>query len=319
MIILDGGLGRQLAAIGAPFRQPEWSALALMEAPQYVRDVHDSFIAAGADVITTNSYAIVPFHIGADRFDALAPQLLTLSGTLAQAAATAADHQVKVAASIPPMFGSYEPDKFDPQAGQQMMQLFQRYLAPSADIFLAETLGSVLEARIFLDCFADCAADLWLSVTLEDVKPEPDTPRLRSGEPLTALLDIVATMRLDGLLFNCSQPEVMLDAVTCVSEFRTRQPSRPSGLGLQIGVYANAFPLMDDDYEHANSSLHQIRHDITPQNYAEFAVQWAAAGADIIGGCCGISPDHIRALTATLKGDQGAQLSTPTFAQQASI
>jgi len=48
MLILDGGLGRQLAAMGAPFRQPEWSALALMEAPQYVRDAHDAFIIAGA-------------------------------------------------------------------------------------------------------------------------------------------------------------------------------------------------------------------------------------------------------------------------------
>ncbi|ADE40599.1 homocysteine S-methyltransferase family protein [Candidatus Puniceispirillum marinum] len=317
MIILDGGLGRQLAAVGAPFRQPEWSALALMEAPQYVRDVHDSFIAAGADVITTNSYAIVPFHIGQDRFDELAPQLLTLSGTLAQAAAEAADRQVKVAASIPPMFGSYEPDKFDPQTGQQMMQLFQRHLAPSADIFLAETLGSVIEAKIFLESFVDCAADLWLSVTLEDVKPVPGAPRLRSGEPLSALLDVIASKRLDGLLFNCSQPEVMHDAVTCVSEFRARQPSRPAGMGLQIGVYANAFPLMNDDYEHANSTLHQIRHDITPQNYAKYAVQWAAAGADIIGGCCGISPEHIEILAAALKNNQAAQLSSSTFARQA--
>ena len=42
MIILDGGLGRHLASMGAPFRQPEWSALALMEAPQMVRDAHDA-------------------------------------------------------------------------------------------------------------------------------------------------------------------------------------------------------------------------------------------------------------------------------------
>ncbi|MDB2391146.1 homocysteine S-methyltransferase family protein [Alphaproteobacteria bacterium] len=306
MIILDGGLGRQLAAIGAPFRQPEWSALALMEAPQFVRDVHDAFIEAGADVISTNSYAIVPFHIGEDRYNELAPQLLTLSGTLAQAAAEAADHPVRVAASIPPMFGSYEPEKFDPETGQQMMQLFQKHLAPYADIFLAETLGSVIEAKTFLDCFVDCAADLWLSVTLEDVDAEPGKPRLRSGEPLSALLDMVATMRLDGLLFNCSQPEVMLDAVTSVADFRARQSSRKMGLGLQIGVYANAFPLMNDDYDHANATLHTIRQDITPQRYAEYAAQWAAAGADIIGGCCGISPDHIATLSATLKAGQNS-------------
>ena len=50
MIILDGGLGRELQAMGAPFRQPEWSALALMEGPEYVRAAHDAFLLAGADI-----------------------------------------------------------------------------------------------------------------------------------------------------------------------------------------------------------------------------------------------------------------------------
>ena len=79
MIILDGGLGRELQAMGAPFRQPEWSALALMEGPDYVRAAHDAFLQAGADIVTTNSYAIVPFHIGADVFAARASALLRLS------------------------------------------------------------------------------------------------------------------------------------------------------------------------------------------------------------------------------------------------
>jgi S-methylmethionine-dependent homocysteine/selenocysteine methylase len=70
LVILDGGTGRELARRGAPFRQPEWSALALMEAPDFVSAVHQSYVEAGADVITTNSYALVPFHIGADRFAA---------------------------------------------------------------------------------------------------------------------------------------------------------------------------------------------------------------------------------------------------------
>ena len=87
MIILDGGLGRELQAMGAPFRQPEWSALALMEGPDYVRAAHDAFLQAGADIVTTNSYAIVPFHIGADVFAARASALLRLSGELARAAA----------------------------------------------------------------------------------------------------------------------------------------------------------------------------------------------------------------------------------------
>ena len=84
VIILDGGLGRQLSENGAPFRQPEWSALALMEAPHTVREVHDQFIAAGADVITTNTYAIVPFHIGEDRYEDQGGALLELAAKLAR-------------------------------------------------------------------------------------------------------------------------------------------------------------------------------------------------------------------------------------------
>ncbi len=68
--LLDGGMGRELERMGAPFRQPEWSALPLIEGPDYVRRAHAAFIAAGAQVITTNSYAVVPFHLGAERFAA---------------------------------------------------------------------------------------------------------------------------------------------------------------------------------------------------------------------------------------------------------
>ena len=53
--LLDGGMGRELQRIGAPFRQPEWSALALIEAPEFVLQAHQAFIEAGARIITTNS------------------------------------------------------------------------------------------------------------------------------------------------------------------------------------------------------------------------------------------------------------------------
>ena len=67
-----------------------------------------------------------------------------------------------------------------------------------------------------------------------------------------------------------------------------------------IGVYANAFPLADDEYEGANATLHQLRQDITPEAYADYAERWAIAGAGIIGGCCGISPLHINCLKERL-------------------
>ncbi|WP_367249008.1 homocysteine S-methyltransferase family protein, partial [Pseudomonas sp. SB113] len=57
--ILDGGMSRELQRLGAELRQPEWSALALIDSPDIVRQVHQEFIEAGSDVVTTNSYALV--------------------------------------------------------------------------------------------------------------------------------------------------------------------------------------------------------------------------------------------------------------------
>jgi S-methylmethionine-dependent homocysteine/selenocysteine methylase len=290
MIILDGGLGRELEAMGAPFRQPEWSALALMEGPEYVRAAHDAFLQAGADIVTTNSYAIVPFHIGADVFKARASELLRLSGELARAAADDAGRQVRVAASVPPMFGSYQPEKFNPHVAADMMRLFRDELADYADLFLGETFGSVAEAELFLTEFQPIGRPVWLSVTLEDVEVKVGQSRLRSGEPLGDVLDLCRTRSPDALLFNCSQPEVMEDAIAAAYASATAD-----NLSL-IGVYANAFPLADDKYEGANATLHQLRQDITPDAYADYAERWVAAGARIIGGCCGISPLHIKCL-----------------------
>lgn len=84
LTILDGGMGRELLRIGAPFRQPEWSALALMDGPEWVVQAHHNFVEAGAQVITTNSYACVPFHIGQERFETNGHQLVALAGQLAR-------------------------------------------------------------------------------------------------------------------------------------------------------------------------------------------------------------------------------------------
>ena len=83
-IILDGGMGRELQRMGAPFQQPEWSAQALIEAPHFISQVHRSFINAGAEIITTNAYALVPFHLGEKRFYEQGPDLIRLAARLAR-------------------------------------------------------------------------------------------------------------------------------------------------------------------------------------------------------------------------------------------
>ncbi len=299
LVILDGGTGRELARSGAPFRQPEWSALALIEGPQFVSAVHRAYVEAGADVITTNSYAIVPFHIGAERFAAEGDRLAALAGRLAREVADASSHIVRVAGSLPPVCGSYRPDLVDLDRARPVLEVLIGALAPYIDHWLAETLSSLVEARLCATLTAPTNKALWLSFTLDD-EAASDDPVLRSGESVTEAARLAQEVGAAALLFNCSQPEVMEAAVHSARAQIGAQSS------IRIGVYANAFPPMAADAE-ANSAFCPIREDLTPEGYGRFAAAWRAAGASVLGGCCGIGPEHIANLRESARNGSAIQ------------
>jgi S-methylmethionine-dependent homocysteine/selenocysteine methylase len=294
VILLDGGTGRELKRMGAPFAQPEWSALALIQAPDFVSRVHDAYVAAGADVITTNSYAVVPFHIGPERFAEQGEALAYLAGRLARRSADGAGRPVAVAASLPPACGSYRPDLFEARAARPILEALIAGLAPWADRWLAETLSAIEEAELARAALGRDPRPLWLSFTLDDGPGRGGAPRLRSGQSVGDA--VAAALRLDAqaVLFNCSQPEVMAAAVDAARARLDRE-----GADLPIGVYANAFPPQRPDAA-ANESLLDIRADLTPEGYLGFARTWRARGARILGGCCGIGPEHIAAIRVAL-------------------
>jgi S-methylmethionine-dependent homocysteine/selenocysteine methylase len=288
--ILDGGISRELQRLGAPFRQPEWSALALIETPDLVGAAHDLFAVAGAQVITTNSYAIVPFHIGQERFESDSARLTALCGELARRVAD--QRGVMVAASLPPVLGSYRPDLFDADGARSILDVLITGLSPYADIWLAETLSTLAEARLIAVILANDARPLWLSFTLKDASDEP-LATLRSGESVEAAVDLAKSVGAKALLFNCSKPEVMDAAV------RTAKTAL-EGTDIAIGVYANGFGDEDDGVA-ANETIRAIRPDLDPPRYVAWARTWVESGATIVGGCCGIGPDHIAALAKALK------------------
>jgi S-methylmethionine-dependent homocysteine/selenocysteine methylase len=292
--ILDGGMGRELKRMGAPFRQPEWSALALIEAPDFVRRAHEAFIAAGAEMITTNSYALVPFHIGEARFAAEGEALADLSGRLAREAAAQAGHRVTVAGSLPPLFGSYRPDLFDAERAPDLLQPLIRGLSPHVDLWLAETQGSIAEVQAVAAALAGDNRPLWVSYTLRDEEPG-EAPVLRSGEAVGEACRVAQRLGAQALLFNCSQPEVIGPALS-----EARQALAADFLPL--GAYANAFPPMRKNHE-ANATLSGLREDLDPKGYLGFARDWVERGATLVGGCCGIGPEHIAELQRSLAGE----------------
>ena len=288
-IILDGGMGRELQRIGAPFQQPEWSAQALIEKPDSISQVHQNFIDAGAEIITTNTYALVPFHIGEQRFQKLGNELIKLASKLAR---DCADKQanVLVAGCIPPVLGSYRPDLFNIEQAKPLIEALIVNQEENIDFWLAETISSISEARLIKDRTSSTEKATWVAFTIND--EISDLPTLRSGESVYDAVMEIAGNNVSAILFNCSRIEAMEAALQIAHKALLQLNLLEQ---VKLGVYANNFPPIGNLHE-ANNALSSVRKDITAEKYSEFALRWIDAGASIIGGCCGISPQHIQKL-----------------------
>jgi S-methylmethionine-dependent homocysteine/selenocysteine methylase len=296
--ILDGGMSRELERLGAPFRQPEWSALALIETPEIVRQAHEQFIQSGSRVITTNSYALVPFHIGEARFQNEGLTLAQLAGQMAKEAVEATQTQTQVAGSIPPLFGSYRPDLYESDRVDAIAKPLIQGLAPAVDLWLIETQSLIAEAvaiKSAIDRFGHTPKPVWVSFTLEDSEPVPQ-PAIRSGETVAQAVKAMAEQNVQAILFNCCQPETIEDALIIARETLAKLGKSE----IQLGAYANAFAPQPKDAA-ANEDLDEVRADLTPPAYVEWARLWCKQGASLIGGCCGIGTEHIAELSQHLK------------------
>lgn len=284
--IMDGGMGRLLEKMGAPFRQPEWSALPLMEAPEYVSRAHQAFVDAGAQIIITNSYALVPFHIGQEKFDRDGRSLMKLAAQIARDVADTNDANIKVAGSLPPAFGSYRPDLFDAEKAADIYRPLIEEQEPYVDYWLAETISSTQEARVIHSLLEKSKKPFWISYTLADRDGEDTPPQIRSGESVEKAVQTAIELGAKAILFNCSQPEEMAPALKIIQNM---------DIDITYGCYANAFPAIKKN-KLANDEITTLRADACPENYLKLAKEWKTLGASIIGGCCGIGPDHIKAL-----------------------
>lgn len=291
--ILDGGMGRELARRGAPFKQPEWSALAMMEAPNIVKEIHQSYIASGSRVITTNSYSLVPFHIGEDVFKEQGRTLAVLSGKVAREAADESGTETKVAGSLAPLFGSYRADLYQADRVEELAIPLIESLNPYVDLWLSETqslIDEVTRVKSLVDKVDTDQKPFWVSFTLEDSEPTSE-PLLRSGETVVEAVKAMQAIGVDAILFNCSQPEIIGEAIRLTQEVL----SSLKVSNIQVGAYANAFPPQPKNAT-ANDGLDELRADLTPPAYLAWVKQWVADGATLIGGCCGIGPEHIAAM-----------------------
>lgn len=286
-MILDGGMGQELVA-RAGKATSLWSVQALLDAPEVVRQVHDEYFAAGADIATTNSYSVLPDrlepHGMLDRLEELARLACQLASDAREAHGSG-----MVAGGLGPQGFSYQPDKAPPaeQAAEAYAKLAQIH-AQYVDVHLLETMSSLDQARGGLMGAGVTGKPVWVALSVRD----DDGTRLRSGELLSDVMPLLEEFNPAAVFINCSKPEAVDTAVPILAKS-----------GRVVGAYANGFTGIAADFNKVGATVDMLsaRRDLDPNAYADFADGWAANGATIIGGCCEVGPAHIAELSRRLK------------------
>jgi S-methylmethionine-dependent homocysteine/selenocysteine methylase len=286
VILLDGGMGEELRRRSPVADHPLWSAQALVEAPDIVSAVHRDFIDAGADVVTANTYAIVRRRLAAAGIEAQFAELNRRAARLALDARDATGRDVRIAGSLPPLFGSYRPDTVRSFAEIEPLYREQaEVLAPFVDLFICETMSSIDEARAAASAATATGRPVWVAWTLDD-----HAALLRSGETLEAAVPALGDLPIEAFLANCCAPESITRAMPTLVRMAGGRPA---------GGYANGFAAIPADWT-VESGVDRLgaRGDLGPEAYLDHVVAWIDRGARIVGGCCRIGPAHIAAIDA---------------------
>lgn len=286
-VLLDGGMGRELRFRGIETRRPSWSAAALLDAPEIVRAVHQDFIAAGADVITTNTYGVIRADLAQEGREDRFAAMNTIACRLAAEARAAAGRHVLIAGSLPPLRGSYRPDLVGPFAEIEPLYREQaELLAPHVDLFICETMASGAEGYAAAHAATQTGKPVWVSWTLH----EDRSGRLRSGETIAEATVALQGLPVGGMLANCCAPESITAAMQALAATGLRY----------VGGYANTFTPVPEDWtltgaQETDGTI-ALRDDLDAEAYAAHAACWLDASATVIGGCCGTRPAHIARL-----------------------
>ena len=284
LTILDGGMGGELIRRGWP-SGGLWSAKALLENPEVVRAVHQDYVSAGAQVIITNSYSTVPSYLAKEDMQSRYVELTEIAARLAREVADAAPAEVRVAGCLPPLSESYRPDLVpgDDESRPIYSEIIKA-LSADVDLYLCETMSSVREAVNAASSVRETDSDkpLWVALTLAD---EPGGG-LRSGENMDQVVSALEPYDVDAFLFNCTDPT----SISVALEELVPLTNKPTG------AYPNRFhvpPGWTLDNEIAVEPT-----EMTVEDYLGFVDTWRRSGATIIGGCCGVGPEFIAALSS---------------------
>lgn len=264
--LLPGPIGTLLASRGVPTPAPGWSAHALETHPEAVERIHREYAAAGASMHIANTFRAQP-RIFPDRWG----RLVRRAVDLARAGALG----LPVAGSIAPIQDCYRPDLSPPDARLFHTQMARELAGAGCDLLVCETFPAVREGLSAAEEAAATGLPTWLSFTAG-----PDGSLLSTRE-VTAAAREASRTGVGAVLINCTRATLTLPYVETLADACAGTPVR-------FGAYANA-GVPSDGCGWADPD--------GPRRYADLAEGWVAAGATIVGSCCGTGPEHTAELS----------------------
>lgn len=270
--MLDGPTGTELSRRGVSTDLPLWSAGALLSAPEVVREIHEDYVAAGAEIVTANTFRT---HARTLRAAGLEDHAADLTRSAVELARAAGPHGW-VVGSQAPLEDCYRPDLVpsDSELEREHAEMAANLAAAGVDGILVETHNTICEAA-----WAVRAAAATGLPTLVSFVCGRDA-RLLSGESLHAAVQAVLPHKPVAVLVNCLPSEAVTAALSLLRRAAGEVP---------IGAYANV--------GYADEKQGWVNTDsVNPAGYAEQGALWLKRGARLMGGCCGTTPAHIRKL-----------------------
>ncbi|OWZ20947.1 hypothetical protein PHMEG_0004570 [Phytophthora megakarya] len=308
--ILAGNIMHEMFRHGLPNDRNMLSASALVSPAHHhlVTKAHEDFLKAGATMIVTNNYYVTPgLGFTPDEIH----EYSHTAGKLAVDARARANREerAQICGSLPPLMHSMRSDRtIEHQKGLDTYLLIGEALLPSADIFIAETMSSLNEAKLAFEGVQPLQKQVMVSFALNS------TGQLRSGEDVvesvksliefcTRRMELLPreeedkTNLLCGILFNCSQPEDISKALNQLKEDTSIMESLKKH-GIRIGGYGDHIsPMSKAGIMEESLVPGALQSVVDMEIYSKFAMRWIDDGANIVGGCCGIPPEYVQRIS----------------------
>lgn len=285
VIILDGATGTELEKRGAPMSGDTWCADVNATHGHILEDVHRSYIARGADIITANTFATSVLSFNAYGRD---DDVLTLDrAAVAAAKRAAAGTGVAVAGSIstmrPVIKGTDRTDKSrewaEPEARALFLRKAENLKQAGVNLLMMEMMRDCDYSVIASKAALSTGLPVWIGVSLER---QPDGRITGFGREDQNAAEVFKTLA-------ALKPEVMAIMHTSVNII-------PECLALLRKVWTGPVAIYPE-CGYFKSPSWQFVDIIAPADLASEARHWHSSGATIFGGCCGLGPDHVEALS----------------------